>query len=67
MANKYHVISKNKSTIFERLPVIGMVTICHYGDYQSRGGEQERLVVTEPVKVGIKETGWISSRFGCNP
>jgi len=21
-----------------RLPVIGMVTICHYGDYQSRGG-----------------------------
>jgi hypothetical protein len=23
-----------------RLPVIGMVTICHYGDYRSRGGWQ---------------------------
>ena len=33
-----------------RLPVIGMVTICHYGDYRSRGGWQEQLVAVEPVR-----------------
>jgi len=73
MALVYQIVTYTRANTVEprkinrlflaRLPVIGMVTICHYGDYQSRGGWQERLVAVEPVRWHRK-TGWMSNRLG---
>jgi len=60
MALVYQIVTYTRANTVEprkinllflaRLPVIVMVTICHYGDYRSRGGWQERLVAVEPVR-----------------